>query len=460
MEDNLIYEESVLLKLYHNHKLQEEYLPDLLPGVFTTWKLLAYIMTKFHQKEIEISIENILLVQNSHKITKYVKANRLIIYTEEQLQKLLIDNYNDTSPSLFKEAYDVLLEETFYRYVKTANEDFIYDSEYKNRTRIVKRAKSILKLNNILYSRKIKQREDTLALAIKTINESQSYVPTFSHKLNNIIGGFSKGFIASIAARPSHGKSTIMTWDTIYGLQEGTRRRVDIISAEEPSAIFWRRIISAYFRIPSDLLRLGDYHVTKKQYDELKEFAHDRLFFHSARTLEEVLGTLNTIKNSTIIWLDHVNAVVYPRGDELRGIKSLVDGQKQYLAENPDTVIVDLSQVNTKSMKFNGRLFPTKDDAFGSSVLDQAAREFLTVYYPYLDSIGVEIVKKKKKKDEEEEETPIDRIKVSIEKTSFGGKGVIDLKFINTMGRYVDTKDKQKDVNVILPDNEELNLGF
>lgn len=453
MKENLIYEESVLIKLYHNKSLQEEYLIDLLPGVFDYWRVLAFIMIQLHKKEVRITIKNILVMQKHKIVVDYAIRHNTLPYDNKQLEELLTERYTDTSTSLFKEAYDTIHDEAFFKFVVTANEEFTYEVAYKSKQPILNRAKAIIKLHNILFDRKVKQRKDRLREAINSINQQQSFVPTFSAKLNNIIGGFSKGFVASVIARPSHGKTTFMSWsalDMLYKDIDG-KKRVDIISAEEPSDVFWRRIISTFFKIPSSMLRDGSYTITDRQYEELLAFTKDRLFFHSATSLEDILGITNTIRNSDFIWYDHVNAIAYPYGDEVKGIKSLVNGQKEYLANNTSTVMINLSQVNTKSMKFKGRLFPTKEDAFGSSVLEQASREFLSLYYPYLDSIDPELsVNLKKNKYE----APKNKLMVSIEKTSFGGKGLVELKFEHEIGRYKDTKGQQKNTNVILPEGE------
>ena len=462
MEENTIYEESVIVKLFHNVNLQKMYLPDLLYGIFIKHKLLAYIMKNLFDKGIEITLENIYLVQNSKKVKRYAYKNNIELYTRKELEDLLINNYqSNTSDSLFEEAYNVLHDNSFFRYIEKAKEDFTYEIAYSNVGAILSRARAIIKLYNILYGRKIKQRKDTLLEAVTAINEKQSFVPTFSNALNNIIGGFSKGFVASIIARPSHGKSTIMTWTAIHGLMNKILDRIDIISGEEISDVFWRRVISAYFKIPSSSLRLGTYTVTESQYKELKEFVDGRLFFHPVTTLNDTVRVINTIKDSSMIWVDHINAIAYPNRDDVNGIKSLVSSQKEYLSYNSNTVIVNLSQVNTKTMKFKGRLFPTKEDAFNSSALEQASREFLSIYYPYLDSIDPELKANFRRGAKKKDAVSINKVLVSIEKTSFGGKGIIELDFQNEIGRYKDVKKKQTSTNVILPEaNEEFEFEF
>lgn len=447
----LIFEKSLLIKLFYNEKLQKEYLDDLLPGVFTEYKLLAFLLKLTYQSKHSFTIDNLILLQESGKVKAFMKKNNIQgKYTYEALDEIFNDLTANKSSEYFKEAYEVVHDEAFFRFVEEQKEEFTYANAYKDRMLILSRAKAIIKLYDILFKRKIKRREDGIFNAINFINNKKAYIPTFSNKLNSVIGGLSRGFAASVIARPSHGKSTFMTWNAMWSLENNIVDSVTILSGEEPEEIFWRRIISAHFKIPSEMLRSGDYQVSRQQYEEMKKTYEDKLRFFRVTSLEDTIDTLNTV-DSELICLDHVNSIRYPAGDDVKGIKELVRQENEFLESNKDSVLINFSQVNVKTMKHAGRLFPTKEDALGSSYLEIASREFLSIYYPYLDSIDPETNKAFHKKKNNYLAVP-DRIQISVEKNSFGSKGIHTLKFHNTIGRYEDTDELPTGTNVILPD--------
>lgn len=454
----LIFEKSLLIKLFYNESLQDKYLDDLLPGVFTEYKLLAFMMKQLRRSKTRFTIDNLILMQESDKVKAFMNKNKISgLYTYDSLDDIFNDLTANKSTEYFKEAYEVVHDDAFFRFVAESKEEFTYANAYNDRGLVLARAKALIKLNDILFKRKVKRREDGIFNAINFINNKKAYIPTFSNKLNSVIGGLSRGFAASIIARPSHGKSTFATWDSMWSLNNDIVDEVTILSGEEPEEIFWRRIISSEFKIPSEMLRSGEYKVSKEQYHKMKDKYADRLKFFRVSSLEETIDVLMTVK-SELIFLDHVNSIRYPYGDDVKGIKELVRRENEFLEDNKDSVLVNLSQVNVKNMKHAGRLFPTKEDALGSSYLEIASREFLSVYYPYLDAIDPETNKAFHKKKNNYLAVP-DRIQISIEKNSFGSKGIHTLKFHNTIGRYEDTDELPTGTNAILPEEKTGTLS-
>jgi len=99
-------------------------------------------------------------------------------------------------------------------------------------------------------------------------------------------------------------------------------------------------------------------------------------------------------------------------------------------------------------MKKKGRLFPSKEDAFCSSVLEQASRQFLSIYYPYKDIIDKDNMNKFMGKAV----PTANDIQLSIEKNSYGDLGVFDLKYYPDYGRYEDIPDRK----ILLEETEGL----
>jgi len=247
------------------------------------------------------------------------------------------------------------------------------------------------------------------------MTKHQAYLPTSSHILNSALGGWSRGFANSLIGKPSHGKSTFMTWDSVIGIMSKRLSDVDVISPEEPEETFWKRVFSIFLQIPSSVLRKGNYTITKEQVTALKKTFEGKLRFHEQNKLVDVVDLLHSLSmKSEFIWIDHLNVVHYPKEDMYNGIITLVNEEKDFLRLNKDSVIVNLSQANTKKMLEKGRLVPQKEDAYNSSVLEHAAREFLSIYYPYVDATNPETGKFFVGKGIGREFLPIKRDRVKI----------------------------------------------
>ena len=56
-----IFERAYLVKLFHNEKLRDRYLPETLPQVFLDPKrrLLVYLMRLLHDNKLNITVDNI-----------------------------------------------------------------------------------------------------------------------------------------------------------------------------------------------------------------------------------------------------------------------------------------------------------------------------------------------------------------------------------------------------------------
>jgi hypothetical protein len=203
-----------------------------------------------------------------------------------------------------------------------------------------------------------------------------------------------------------------------------------------------------------ELLKTGRYQLSEKQIIEVENKFKNRINFYPVNTLNAAVDTLYTLEDSELIWIDHVNALMYPRDDMNNGIFSLVTREKEFLAKNKDTAIVNLSQVNTKRMLSNGRLVATKEDAFGSSYLEQAAREMITVYYPYADATDEALGKMYagSKYGKWSLDDAKSTIELHVQKNSFGDKPVLRMQYYETMGRFEDTSKIPKGTNVILPE--------
>lgn len=449
--NSAIFEKHVLVKLYHNKNLRKKYLPDILPALFEdkTRRLIIFCMKELHKRQYDITVENITIAQRTKVVKQFMNKHFISFVSSEAISDEVNNLEADSSDEMFEEAFRELHDLAFARYTEQAKEDFTYELGYRNRAGIIARAKALIKIHQIIFKSKLKNRKDGITAAANLINQGETYLRFSSNKLTSILGGWSRGFPAALIGRPSHGKSTFMTWETTWLINKGKISRADIISAEEPEEAFWRRIFAIELNIPIKKMMNGLIKITPEQIQKVKQKYEGKIFFHEIVKYQDIVDLLFSL-DSEFIWLDHVNAVVYPKGDMFGGITALVGREKQWLKEYKNSVIVNLSQVNTKEMKRKGRIFPSKEDAFGSSILEHASREFLSIYYPYRDVID---------KDEQHrflgKKTPKpDHIQLSIEKNSYGDTGIFDMRYLYEYGKFEDFEKIPSNINVILPDDD------
>ena len=383
------------MKLFHNKDLQDKYLEDVLPGLFhsTIRRMIIFTMKKLRSNNMNITVENIMLVQNTKPIRVYLRKIRAESLTEEIISDELMDVSVDGSPDLFKESFESLHDEAFAHYVETANEDLTYEIAYRNRPAILARSRSIEKVHDKLYRSKNKQRDDQISDTMDEINRSSAYLRMASNQLTSIIGGWSRGYVGSAIGRPSHNKSTYFTWDSTWQIKTSKLDRVDVISTEESPLSFWRRIYAIELGIPIKDMIEGIRKISLSDMQKIKDLYEGRIVFHQLKNYNDIVDLIYSL-TSEYVWVDHINSIAYPNGNSYTGIESLIHHQKQWLMRNKDSVLVNLSQVNTKEMKKKNRTFPSKEDAYMSSILEQASREFLSFYYPYKDTIDKDFQKK------------------------------------------------------------------
>lgn len=455
-----IYEKAVLIKLFHNPELQDKYLSDLILGLFydRDRRLIAHIMKELQKIKVKISVENIIIAQNQSLIKSFAYKHKITLpLSEGKVYDELHDTSVDGSINLFEDAYHNLHDEAFAYYIENSIADFSYDLGYKNRSGIMAKVKAIQKVHDIIFASKVKQRVNQIDNAYTEVNKGSGYLRMSSKKITSLVGGWSKGFVGSAIGRPSHNKSTWFTWDSVWQVNHNNLSEVHVIGSEETPTAFWRRIFGIELNVPIRAMIEGDIVLSQEDLKRVKEKYDSKIIFHPLRYLDDITDLMNSLNGVPYIWLDHINSVIYPKENMYEGIRILVNRQKEWLDRNPRSVIVDLSQVNTKKMKQSGRLFPHKEDAYMSSILEQASREFLSFYYPYKDSIDPEVSSHFRGKGHLCKQ---DLIQVSIEKSSYGDVGITDLSYEYKYGRFADDT-KLGGIDILLGDGKpEMELNF
>lgn len=429
MQDN---ESIIIKKLYHNKVLRDNWLHIIKPVLF------AKSITK-----VQFAI--IKEMHLAGAITMDFKSLKLFTETNPKLIKLLSDNKLTSdmlSPGMFNTATSVIKSaDMFEMFYKTLCDD-AYKRFINNMTAKIKevthkgdllKARDIIEATakgyGLIYNEK-KNTNKKLSDSIKHINSSNKLIKTFSNDLNKLIGGFTRGYPVSIIGRSGHCKSTMFTFDITDGILSGRIKSADIISCEESASSIWQRIISNILNMDLEDIRKGIIEITEDDVAEVEKLLDGRLnIYDSYTSYDEVIELLHSL-SSEVILIDHINSINYPGGSDAvknmaGGIPNLINQEKIWLKKNSDSIVINFSQVGEKDMMKRGKKFPSYSDAYCSSVLHQASREFLSVYYPCRDNVELS-----------EENEPRDLVRVSVEKNSFGITGIVNVKYEREYARF------------------------
>ncbi len=436
LEEQEMYESHVVAKLFHNKELHY-YLSDILPELFGNMdrRITIFTMKNLFLKGKEITIENIIIGQGAPEVKAFIRKCKVEKLRLPSLHDMVYSIGINTKSEMFEDAYKEIHNIAFARYTQNLIKDITFDLGYRDAKGILNRAKALTRVYSIIYGSKVKDRRDQIGDAAQEINSDSPYIRTFSPGLNIGLGGISRGFAATLLGKPSHGKSTIATYDLFYKIDHNLIERGDVVGVEESPTVFWRRAFAHVCKKPIKALMDGVAKITPEDIAKVKERYEGKIFFHSLSGFSDVADLIMSLtKKTEYILVDHVNSISYPNGDDFHGIKSLINIEKAFLKDNPDSAILNLSQANTKEMLKKGRLIPKKEDAYMSSILEQAGREFLVVYYPYKDFTDPEVQKHFKGG----KQPPADKVQMYIAKNSFGNLGCYDLRYDYDHGRYKD----------------------
>jgi len=443
-----VIEKAILVWLFHDSSLRELHLPTLLPSVFLNpeRRLVLYVMQKLSESKAEITIPNILLymITPNEKLSAFIKRNSVKNITENDLNELFFDMEIRQQPDLFGVAKDLLIKYAFARFVEDRIDEIKYWNSYpgSNENSIISNCKSIIKIKDILRGQK-QEIVDQLQKAMDKINSDEEYVSTSSQALNNYIGGWTRGYIASVIAKSSHGKSTWIDYNTIQSLLTNKIQTATIISPEETADTRWRRIISSIFRISTTMMRQKTAKIKQEHINKIREMFGKRLTIHDdVFRMKDIIDVIHSSKSDMIV-VDHLQSIDYPgSGDFLArmigGIPAIIDAEKR-IAKQRNIPIINLSQVNDKDIQRSDRLIkaPRYWDAFASSVLFQASREFIALWYPHKDYEDNPLLFGNKPPEQND-------IRISIEKSSFTSIGKIHLEYEYEFSSF---KDKAKPSN-------------
>ena len=444
-------EKHVLLKIINNPKLHEEYIPNLLTGTFAEpeHRMMAFAMKQLYQKKINITAKNILLFisreAEAYAFASKYKYNFPDLNVFEQIITFELDS-NEYSTELFEDFYKLHLELAFRRFVDQRMKSIRYlnDNKLEGAHSVVEEAKSIIQLHDKFFNNQQRVRKDGIGNSAKQINKGNAFYPTWSQSINSIMYGWSKGYPNSMLARSGHGKSTFVTAELRHKIRRGLADKVAIIATEEEESAFWQRVFAAECGLSLEGMRQGLLKVSDSQVEAIKRVYQDKIIFEHEVSYSKVIQLLHSMSDVQFIVIDHINAIDYPgRGNPLQnmpgGIAKLITHQKKFLETNSEIAIVNVNQVKEKdlpAMRTHWKC-PSYEMAYGSSTTYFAAREWLTLYYPWKDMVNHphEWLKAKVKPD-------INDLYFEVQKSSFSEIGKGKLYWAGDLALMQDAKKK------------------
>lgn len=245
-------------------------------------------------------------------------------------------------------------------------------------------------------------------------------VPTGFSGIDRRFGGFHKGDLIFLGARPSMGKTALMVNLALNASAAG--HAVGLISGEQSSMQIAQRSYALTANVAAENLRNGN--IEDEEWSRLTQAtaqlvkANVRIFDRSAPTLDEVCRTARRWKQeygTAILFVDYLQRITVPKAQgRIEEVSEVARGLKT-LARDLDMPIVALAQVKAEVDKRPGDKRPHLGDIANS---DEATREADQIAFLYRDDVY----------DRTREPNGI--AELNFEKNRHGPTGRFDLRFV------------------------------
>lgn len=201
--------------------------------------------------------------------------------------------------------------------------------------------------------------------------------------LDEILGGWHKGDLVLVGARPAMGKTALMVNFAEAAAKAG--KQVGIISAEQPAVQLGLRAMSLGSRVGAADLRRG--RVDEESWSKLSaaiKTANEwrfRIYDRSAITLDELVGVGRKWKHAhglDVLFLDYAQRVTVPGFDRITEVSAIARGLKN-LARDLNIPVVALAQVKAAVDSREDKR-PNQGDLANSDELTREADEILMLY--------------------------------------------------------------------------------
>lgn len=249
-------------------------------------------------------------------------------------------------------------------------------------------------------------------------------IPSGIKRLDERLGGFHRGDLIVIGARPAMGKTAMLFGLADHASSQG--HAIGMISGEQPRMQMGQRLISRNSHVPAEVLRSGriDDHEWPKITGAVTAL-HGRNFFvydRSAPTMDEVARIARKWKrmhNIQALYLDYVQRVRVPGADRITEVSEVARSLKD-LARDLDIPLIALAQVKA-AVDTRADKRPMQGDLANS---DELTREADIIAMLYRDEVY----------NENSPERGI--AEINVEKNRHGPLGVIKTAWLAETMRF------------------------
>lgn len=253
-------------------------------------------------------------------------------------------------------------------------------------------------------------------------------VATGFKRLDDRFGGFHKGDLTFIGARPSMGKTALMTNLAMNAYTAG--HNIGIISGEQPKEQIASRGLSLGSGVPAELLRNGN--LDEEHWPQLMRWIGTvkrdriRILDRPEPTLDEIIRTARKWKHEhgiSALYVDYLQRIRHRKAtSRIDEVSEVARGLKT-LARELNIPVIALAQVKAEVDKRTGDKRPGLGDIANS---DEATREADQIMFLYRDEVY----------DRDSQSRGL--AELNVEKNRHGPTGQFTLKFACETMRFTD----------------------
>lgn len=442
-------------------------------AILSTLNLNDFYAGNFKNRSIFLAIKRINdrgdLVDLPSVISELVIMKELENVTEEYIYDLVEQTLETTNYEYY---VNILKDYTLLRGFVSTIKDILGEYETKDIKNISDFVeKSDQKITEITKNRRIsgfkKASEIASTVTEELINrvsgdyETLPGITSGFESLDRFTGGFKKGELIYLAARPSVGK-TALALNLCYNAASKTHKPVAIFEMEMQAETLFKRLLASRSTVELDKINKG--FLSKQDKLKIKEGAREigqvPLYIDdsTSSTIDDIIAKSRKLKNELgdlgLIMVDYIGIISDSRfvnkNDSRQNIISSYSRKLKELAGELNVPVLVLSQLTRKVDERDNKK-PQISDLRESGSLEQDADQVLLIYRPaYYTDQGISISGDKKFKTNKNEDMPLNEQQEQTVRTSDGGDivhlslaknrngpiGTVNLLFFKSYGRF------------------------
>lgn len=374
--------EKKILNTFIQVTESRKYFSRLIPQVFSVSSfatLFSVIKDMYFKNE---PLEDILLITN--KLQSKLQSNQIVEVIDIIAPSKRNVYYQDLDAFVYGIQY---LKELYFVRVSAKIDGKILESMVKRDiAQIVKLGNTFGKVYSSLFH--IDGEVNFIQRAVELINSTEEYVPTAFNKLNEVIGGWTKGDVSSIGGKSGHNKTTFAVYDALHSVINGYCNRIAYFSIDEPGEMIARRIISNLLKVSLSDMRNKKVQLDASEVEKtVKSILKDKfIIIDDQFNGESIHQAILDIKPERVI-IDHIQELDYGNegiSDQKIMVTARLLKESARLTHSNVTI---LSQVRDKVIdeRFEDKI-PRPHDFLYASDLRRKSREQCVVYWEYKDS--------------------------------------------------------------------------